>query len=139
MTEVDLFGKPGEPHWLSPKGKVDRETIRAKHRAAHYARPRERNPVKPETKARLERVTARAKKIEVARRVRVWNAAIAILDQTELLMRDIIERGFANTAGLDGLRLGEAMTTVNRVMKQITRLRTRAIKRAFRLLRDKGV
>jgi len=76
---------------------------------------------------------------ERARRVSVWNAVIAIIDQTELEMRDIIEREFVNTAGLDGLRLGEAMTAANRAMKQITPLRVRAIKRAFRLIRDKGM
>lgn len=68
----------------------------------------------------------------------VWNQAIAILDATELEIRDVIERGLADYAGLDHLKLGDAMSAADRVSKEVAAIRRKAIRRAFRLLRDKG-
>jgi len=65
MIEVDLYAHGND--WLTPKGKVDIEAIRAKHRAKYYAeRKSVRNPVRPETLAKLERVMARATVIDTA-------------------------------------------------------------------------
>jgi len=47
----------GDPHWLSGAGKVNRDAIRRKHRAVHFA-TRVVNPPRPETRARLEQVLA---------------------------------------------------------------------------------
>lgn len=69
----------------------------------------------------------------------VWNQAIAILDQSEIEMRDVIERGLADYAGLDHLKIGDGLAAADRVSKQCAAIRVKAIKRAFRLLRDKGL
>jgi len=66
MIDIDLNDFSGGPHWLSAKGKVDRDAIRAKHRAKWLAEhPPVRKPVRPEAMARLERVVARAKETEI--------------------------------------------------------------------------
>jgi hypothetical protein len=55
---IDLNGH-GDPHWLSGHGKVNRDAIRRKHRAAHYlTRDRVIIPAKPETRARLDQALA---------------------------------------------------------------------------------
>jgi hypothetical protein len=68
--------------------------------------------------------------------VHIWNTAIAILDKSEIVVRDTIEREFADIAGAKHLRVGEAMTATAGVMKKITVIRTEAIKQAFRHIRD---
>lgn len=68
--------------------------------------------------------------------VQIWNTAIAILDKSELAVRDVIERDLADIAGLHKLRVGEAMTATAEVMKKIRAIRTKAIKDAFRHIRD---
>jgi hypothetical protein len=72
----------------------------------------------------------------VAKTVKVWNTAIAIIDGSELRIRDLIERELADTAAMNRIRVGEAMTTTAALMKKITAVRTKAIKKAFRYLRD---
>jgi len=63
--DIDLNDYSGGPHWLSTKGKMNREAIRAKHRAKYLAeRVRVIKPVRPETRARLEKIIARAKDTE---------------------------------------------------------------------------
>jgi hypothetical protein len=139
MTDIliDLNDFSGGPHWLSGPGKVDREGIRAKHRARHFAalKARPRKPARPETMIRLRAVMARIEKLSIAKAVTVWNNAINILDQSEIAIRDVIERDLANKAGLDGLRVGETMTAATQTSARVSRIRARAIKKAFRYLR----
>jgi hypothetical protein len=60
--DIDLNDYSGGPHWLSTKGKLNREAIRAKHRAKYLAeRVRVIKPARPETRARLEKTIERAK------------------------------------------------------------------------------
>lgn len=72
----------------------------------------------------------------LTRRIAQWGQAIAILDESELPLRDMIERDLANIAGVPGTKYGDATKAVDALMKKITRLRVNAIKKAFRLLRD---
>jgi hypothetical protein len=92
--------------------------------------------------AKLEAVSAYAQKVHaakvLARITKTWNTALAIIDKSELVLRDVIERGLLNTAGLDHQRYNDAMRVADRLMKKITRIRTKAIKAAFRLLRDQS-
>jgi hypothetical protein len=49
---IDLNDYSGGPHWLSAKGKVNREAIYAKHRAKYLAeRVRAIKPMSPEPSA----------------------------------------------------------------------------------------
>src|ERR1035437_8249667 len=73
----------------------------------------------------------------LAKRVRGWNGAIAILDRSEVQLRDLIERDLVDVAGVNGIRYGEAMAPTDKLMKKVAIIRTRAIKRAFRYLRSK--
>jgi hypothetical protein len=139
MTDIliDLNDFSGGPHWLSGPGKVDIKAIRAKHRARHFSalKLRPRKPARPETMIRLRAVMARIEKLSIAKAVTVWNNAINILDQSEIAIRDVIERDLANKAGLDGLRVGETMTAATQTSARVSRIRARAIKKAFRYLR----
>jgi hypothetical protein len=56
----------GDPHWLSGSGKVDRKGIHERTKAAYLAKrgPLPRTLARPETTARLEAVSAHAKKTE---------------------------------------------------------------------------
>ena len=139
MTDIliDLNDFSGGPHWLSGPGKVDREAIRAKHRARHFAalKARPRKPARPETMIRLRAVMARIEKQSIAKSVTVWNTAIHMLDQSEVMIRDVIERDLVNMAGLSGTRFGEAMSAAAQTAARVERIRTKAIKRAFRYLR----
>ena len=63
-VNLDLNDFSGGPHWLSGHGKVDRDRIRRKHRAAHHKMldaNRVITPALPETRARLEDVIARSR------------------------------------------------------------------------------
>lgn len=73
------------------------------------------------------------------KKLRVWQQAIAILDHSEIEVRDVIERGLSGVAAIEGTRYGDANKAVDDVMVQVGKIRTRAIKQAFRLIRDKGV
>lgn len=67
--------------------------------------------------------------------IQVWRAAIAALDATEPEVRDTIERGLVNVAGVSGARYGDAMKAVDVVVKRVAKIRTKAIKDAFRRIR----
>lgn len=143
--KIDLNNLPGnpsplgDPHWLSGSGKVDRAGIHKRLRDAHLAeiKARPRNPVRPETAAKLEAASAHAKKTEQARLVRVWTAAISVIDRTEPRLRDLIERELLDVAGIDHTRVGDAMLATRDLMKTIVPIRIKAIKTAFRYVRDK--
>jgi hypothetical protein len=67
--DIDLNDYSGGPHWLSAKGKVNREAIHAKHRAKYLAeRVRVIKPARPETIAKLEKAYERAKDHALHRR-----------------------------------------------------------------------
>ena len=128
----------GDPHWLSGSGKVDRKGIAARHKAAYLAeiRARPRKPARPETMAKLEAASAHAKKTEQLRIVKVWNTAIAMIDRTEPRLRDLIERELIDVAGINHTLVGDAMLATENLMKLIRPIRAKAIKKAFRYLRE---
>ena len=138
MIGIDLNDFSGGHHWLSPLGRVNRDGIRARNRAKFWD---ERQPVhtaaRPATVAKLHRVEKRIKKRTLMRKVTVWNNAIAIIDQSEVRIRDMIERDLVDVAGVNGIRYGEAMKAADRLMKKIKVIRARAIKKAFRYLRGR--
>jgi hypothetical protein len=138
MIGIDLNDFSGGHHWLSPLGRVNRDAIRARNRAKFWA---ERQPVhkaaRPATVAKLLRVEKRIKKRTLFRKVTVWNTAIAIIDQSEVRIRDMIERDLVDVAGISGIHYGEAMKAADQLMKKIKVIRVRAIKKAFRHLRSK--
>ena len=67
---------------------------------------------------------------------RTWSTAIAKLDKSEVEIRDLIERGLQDIAGVSGTKYGAAMRAVDRIMVQIKRIRLEAIKASFRHIRD---
>lgn len=172
MTNIDLNDFSGGPHWLSFEGNQGRRSaIRAKHRAAWEAtHPRPRNPVKPHTAARLERIVMQAKDAETVERGRTqaevagwnshrakhqqqpgdnreqeptendhlqaWSKAIIVLDASEVLVRDLIERELSGIAG-EKMSFAVLDRVVRRLMKKITLVREHAIKVAFRLIRTR--
>jgi len=136
-VDIDINDYSGGPHWLSLKGKGGRAGIRAAHKAAwEAAHPRKPNPVRPETQAKLERASTRAKRIEKLRYVRTWNKAIQIIDASEIHVRDLIERDLADLAGISGIKYGEAMRAADKLSMKIKAIREAAIRQAFRYLRD---
>lgn len=71
-----------------------------------------------------------------ARIVTVFNTAIAILDASEPLVRDLIENELMDVAGFNRTRISQAMLVRDQVTKKIAALRLPYIKKAFRYLRD---
>jgi len=69
-------------------------------------------------------------------RVEAWNTAIAVLDASEIKLRDMIERELAEHAGLSHLKYAGTMRVVDRLMVKVGRLREAAFKKAFRHVRD---
>ena len=135
MTTINL---DSDHHWLSPLGRVNRKVIRDRNRAKHRAEhPPVHKAARPETMARLRKVKKRIEKRELFRKVTVWNNAIAIIDQSEIKIRDMIERDLEGVAGISGIHYGEAMRAADKLMKKIKIIRVRAIKKAFRHLRSK--
>jgi len=151
--DIDL-NDHGDPHWLSGKGKANRDAIRRKHRAAHVlTRERVHKPASPETRAKLEksllayneRVLAKARvKIETEKQavgkshrdiVAIFNAALAILDASEPIMREMIESDLMDVAGSNSTKRTSAKKATDALMKKITAVRVKAIKDAFRHLR----
>lgn len=135
MTSINL---DSDHHWLSPLGRVNRKVIRDRNRAKFWAnRQPVHKPARPETMDRLRKVKKRIEKRELFRKVVVWNTAIAIIDQSEVRIRDMIERDLVDVAGISGIHYGEAMKAADRLMAKIKVIRVRAIKKAFRHLRSK--
>lgn len=156
---IDILGMELEgslPHWLSPSQRIDRTAIRAKHRAAHFAKVK---PASDDTMAALAAAYEAAKKAdpvytaaleaEATRReaesgfsarageklqIVAWAKAIMVLDSSEVLVRDLIERELAG-AGL--MPIGRAIRTTNALVNKIGAIRETAIKTAFRILRER--
>ena len=78
---------------------------------------------------------AARKRVKNIADAQAFDSVIAILDQSELELRDAIERGLANVAGLSHMNYFEAQRQTNRVMKHVATIRLQAFKKAFRLLR----
>ena len=68
--------------------------------------------------------------------VKTWGAAIAMLDKSELEIRDLIERDLQGVAGVSGTKVGAAMIAVDNLMVKIKHIRLEAIKASFRHIRD---
>jgi hypothetical protein len=64
-----------------------------------------------------------------------WTKAISIIDESEVEMRDMIERGLSSVARLPHVRITVVNAVVDRLMRKIVKIRSAAIKRAFRELR----
>lgn len=62
--------------------------------------------------------------------------AIAILDQSELAVRDAIERGLMNDVGPLKGKYTVAQRAADHVVKQVAVIRTKATREAFRHIRD---
>lgn len=76
---------------------------------------------------------------DVKRAVQDWTRAIMVLDASELLVRDIIERELEGVAQLGHVKLTAAKSAVRSVMSQVASVRTQAWKTAFRILQGRGV
>lgn len=153
---IDILGMELEgnlPHWLSPGQRIDRAAIRAKHRAAAMATVK---PATAETMAALAAAYEEAKKAdpvytaaleaEATRReadaepvheklqIVAWSKAIMVLDKSEVIVRDMIER---ELAGASLMPIGRAIRTTDALLKKIRAVREGAIKTAFRILRER--
>ena len=67
---------------------------------------------------------------------KTWRTAIAILDKSEIGVRDLIERDLQNIAGVSGMKYGNAMRAVDKLMAKIKRVRLEAVKASFRHIQD---
>src|SRR3974390_1374620 len=99
---------------------------------------------KTDLEAELARIDAELGKLtqatdppDVRAQVRIWQRALLGLDHTEVDMRDLMERGLAEVAGLPHVKLRDIHAATDEVMRGVTKLRTDAIKRLFRGLRQK--
>lgn len=68
--------------------------------------------------------------------VRHFHDAIAIIDSTEPMIRHLIESELMDVAGINRTRISDAKTAATELTKKIVAIRTKAIKQAFRHLRD---
>ena len=68
--------------------------------------------------------------------VRTFHEALDILDQSEPLVRDLIESRLMNVAGVNGTKVSDAMLKRDDLTKEVVRIRQKHIKAAFRHLRD---
>lgn len=71
------------------------------------------------------------------RRVAAWQAAIAVLDDSEVKLRDLIERELAPFTEAGTVPLHEVEAIVSRLMTRIGKLRKAAMKKAFRIVRER--
>lgn len=77
-----------------------------------------------------------AAQVKNVKTFKTFKTAIAILDKSEIEMRDLIERDLQNIAGVSGTKYGNAMRAVDKLMTKIKRVRLEAIKASFRHIRD---
>lgn len=159
-VEIDLLEHELKGNWLA-KPKPDRDAIRAKRRAEHLARVTPK-PASPETMARAqatyedvrsrdptfdpkafaealarrldEAALADAPEIPVVLQLVAWAKAIMVLDASEVLIRDLIERDLVNIAGSNSPTL---ILSARKLAAKVADIRLAAIKTAFRVLRDR--
>jgi hypothetical protein len=67
---------------------------------------------------------------------RTFAEAIAHLDASEPLIRDMIENELMDVAGINRTKVSDAVTAGTNLAKRIAEVRVHHIKRAFRHLRD---
>lgn len=67
---------------------------------------------------------------------RTFKEAIDILDKSEVGVRDMIENGLMDIAGVNGTKVKTAVSSAKNLAQQITAHRMVHIKAAFRHLRD---
>ena len=60
-----------------------------------------------------------------------------ILDASEVLVRDVVERELLDIAGLDHVTIGAAQAVTKRLMDRVGEIRTQAIKTAFLIIRSR--
>lgn len=65
-----------------------------------------------------------------------WSKAIMVLDASEVLIRDLIERELADVARAAHVKVKDAIIVANRLTARVRAVRERAIKTAFRLVRE---
>ena len=87
-------------------------------------------PLKP---GPTEAESARSGKVKT---FKAFSTAIAMLDKSEIEVRDLIERGLLDIAGVSGTKYGAAMRAVDKIMVRIKHVRLEAIKAAFRHIRS---
>jgi hypothetical protein len=147
--DIDLNDYSGGPNWLSPAGRQDVAPIRAKYRAAYLSTLQSvLTPASEATLARLEKAIAdynargqatadkRAGRDPEARNIiAVFTHAFYMLDRTEPMVRDMIEGGLMDVAGLPGKVRG-TVAAGKKVADQIAVVRTKAMKQAFSYLRS---
>lgn len=66
---------------------------------------------------------------------KTFKEALDILDQSEPLMREVIESELFDAAGVNNTKKNLSKKATNRVMKKIVAIRTHHIKAAFKHLR----
>lgn len=67
---------------------------------------------------------------------RTFKEAIDILDQSEVKVRDMIENGLMDIAGINRTKVSDAVSAGKKLAQQIAAHRTAHIKAAFRHLRE---
>lgn len=68
--------------------------------------------------------------------VQVFHSAIDILDASETLIRDMIEGELMDVAGINRMKVSDAMLATDALVQKIVAIRVEAIKQAFRYLRE---
>ena len=68
--------------------------------------------------------------------IQVFNEAINHLDESEPAIRDLIENRLMDVAGINRIKVSDAVTAGTNLAKEIAAIREQHLKRAFRHLRD---
>lgn len=68
--------------------------------------------------------------------VRSFHHAVSILDGTEPQIRDLIEGELMDVAGINRTKISDARLATDSVVQKIVAIRVKAMKDAFRHLRD---
>lgn len=68
--------------------------------------------------------------------IKVFNDALAIIDRTEPVIRNMIENDLMDVAGLNGSKVKGTVAAGHALAQKIAVVRAKAIKQAFRHIRD---
>lgn len=68
--------------------------------------------------------------------VRTFHQAVSVLDETEAQIRDLIEGELMDVAGINRTKVSDAMLATDALVQKIVAIRVKAMKAAFRHLRD---